>query len=448
MSSLTYSLIAVFVLLAANAFFVAAEFALVKIRGYQLDQAVHQQRRAALLSARMHNKLDAYLAACQLGITMASLGLGWVGEPAVAALLEPLLSKVGITGPALHTISFIVGFLIFSSLHIVVGEQVPKTYAIRKPTPVTLALAYPLHWFYRLVFPLNWLLDRANAGILRLLGIRGGPHHEIISEDEISAIVDESEAHGELEQKTAEIIRKAFLFDDQTVHEIMVPWSNVDKLRLTSDSDTNKEIVVRTQRSRFPVLDGKGNVIGVLATKDLTTAFLAEEKEVWASLSERLRAPMVVPPTLLISSLLERMRATRTHMAIVVDEHGTYIGIVTLEDMLEEIVGEIEDEWDVDDTVTPIEAVESGWRASGQLPLAALEDTVKIDIERHSQVGTLGGFVMQLLERLPKEGDVVEYGGHSFYVARMSGRQVQTILISPSGTRHEKSSGSLEKEAS
>ncbi|MGB5255891.1 MAG: hemolysin family protein, partial [Woeseiaceae bacterium] len=266
--------------------------------------------------------------------------------------------------------------------------------------------------------------------------------------DEISAIVDESEAHGELEQKTAEIIRKAFLFDDQTVHEIMVPWSNVDKLRLTSDSDTNKEIVVRTQRSRFPVLDGKGNVIGVLATKDLTTAFLAEEKEVWASLSERLRAPMVVPPTLLISSLLERMRATRTHMAIVVDEHGTYIGIVTLEDMLEEIVGEIEDEWDVDDTVTPIEAVESGWRASGQLPLAALEDTVKIDIERHSQVGTLGGFVMQLLERLPKEGDVVEYGGHSFYVARMSGRQVQTILISPSGTRHEKSSGSLEKEAS
>ncbi|MGB5258433.1 MAG: CNNM domain-containing protein, partial [Woeseiaceae bacterium] len=176
MSSLTYSLIAVFVLLAANAFFVAAEFALVKIRGYQLDQAVNQQRRAALLSARMHNNLDAYLAACQLGITMASLGLGWVGEPAVAALLEPLLSKVGITGPALHTISFIVGFLIFSSLHIVVGEQVPKTYAIRKPTPVTLALAYPLHWFYRLVFPLNWLLDRANAGILRLLGIRGGPH--------------------------------------------------------------------------------------------------------------------------------------------------------------------------------------------------------------------------------------------------------------------------------
>lgn len=446
MSSLTYSLVAVIILLAANAFFVAAEFALVKIRGYQLDQAVGQQRRAAVLSARMHGNLDAYLAACQLGITMASLGLGWVGEPAVAALLEPALSKAGITGPALHTISFLVGFLLFSSLHIVVGEQVPKTYAIRKPTPVTLALAYPLHWFYLLVFPLNWLLDRANAGILRLLGIRGGPHHEIISEDEIGSIIDASEAHGELEQKTAEIIRKAFLFDDQTVLEVMIPWVSVDKLRTTSDADTNKEIVIRTQRSRFPVLDGKGNVVGVLATKDLTTAFIAEEQDVWASLSERLRSPMVVPPTLLISSLLERMRSTRTHMAIVVDEHGTYIGIVTLEDMLEEIVGEIEDEWDVAEIVAPIEAVESGWRANGQLPIAVLEETIGIEIERHSQVGTLGGFIMQLLERLPKEGDAVESGGFRFHVARMEGRQVQTVSISPLGTRQGKPAGNPGKD--
>ena len=441
MSSLTYSLVAVVILLAANAFFVAAEFALVKVRGYQLDQAVSQQRRAAILSARMHANLDAYLAACQLGITMASLGLGWVGEPAVAALLEPLLARVGVTGPALHTISFVIGFLIFSSLHIVVGEQVPKTYAIRKPTPVTLALAYPLQLFYWLVFPLNWLLDRANAGILRMLGVAGGPHHEVISEDEISAIVDESEAHGELEQKTAEIIRKAFLFDDQTVREVMVPWVNVDKLRLANTAEANKEIVASTLHSRFPVLDEKGNVAGILATKDLTAAFVEEEKNVFGSLTGRLRTPLVVPPTLLISSLLERMRATRTHMAVVVDEHGTYIGVATLEDMLEEIVGEIEDEWDVDEIIAPIEAVDSGWRASGQLPLAVLEETVGISIERHAQIGTLGGFVMQLLERLPKEGDAVESAGYQFYVARMRGRQVETVLIAPTGARKSKKPG-------
>jgi magnesium and cobalt transporter len=218
----------------------------------------------------------------------------------------------------------------------------------------------------------------------------------------------------------------------------MVPWVNVDKLRLANTAEANKEIVVSTLHSRFPVLDEKGNVAGILATKDLTAAFVEEEKNVFGSLTGRLRTPLVVPPTLLISSLLERMRATRTHMAVVVDEHGTYIGVATLEDMLEEIVGEIEDEWDIDEIIAPIEAVESGWRASGQLPLAVLEETVGISIERHAQIGTLGGFVMQLLERLPKEGDAVESAGYQFYVARMRGRQVETVLISPTGARKSK----------
>ena len=431
MSSLGISLVSVVLLLAANAFFVAAEFALVKVRGYQLDQAVGEKRRGAALTLRLHRNLDAYLAACQLGITMASLGLGWVGEPAVATLLEPLLSRVGVTGQSLHTISFIIGFLLFSSLHIVVGEQVPKTYAIRKPTPVSLALAYPLHWFYRLVFPLNWLLDKTNAGVLRLLGVRGGPHHEVISEDEISAIVGQSEAHGEIEGKTAEIIRKAFLFDDQTVREVMLPWVQVDKLQLTASVEDNKKTVITTLHSRFPVLDAKRNVVGVLATKDLTNALVAGEERVWETLADRLRTPMVVPATLLLSSLLERMRSTRTHMAIVVDEHGTYTGIATIEDMLEEIVGEIEDEWDNAEIVAPIETVGSGWRASGQLALAILEDTVDIAIERNPDITTLGGFVMQQLERLPEEGDTFETSGLKFSVARMSGRQVQTVSITP-----------------
>jgi len=431
MSSLGYSLVAVVMLLTANAFFVAAEFALVKVRGYQLDQAVSQQRRAAILTVRLHKNLDAYLAACQLGITMASLGLGWVGEPAVAAMLEPLLSRVGITGPSLHTISFLIGFLMFSSLHIVVGEQVPKTYAIRKPTPVSLALAYPLHWFYLLVFPLNWLLDKTNAGILRLLGVRGGSHHEVITEDEISAIVDESEAHGEIEGKTAEIIRKAFRFDDQTVRDVMLPWIQVDKLLLAASADENRQTVVKTLHSRFPVLDRKRNVAGILATKDLTAALAAGDQDIWKSLADRLRPAMVVPATLLVSSLLERMRATRTHMAIVVDEHGNYVGIATIEDMLEEIVGEIEDEWDDDEAIAPIEAVGSGWRASGQLPLALLEQTLDIELDRGSEISTLGGFVMQHLERLPEEGDTIEFAGLKFSVARMAGRQVQTVSINP-----------------
>ena len=430
MQTIGYSLVAVLILLAANAFFVAAEFALVKVRRFQLKQALADGRHAAALSIRMHRNLDAYLAACQLGITMASLGLGWVGEPAVAALLEPALSRFGVSEQSLHTISFLVGFLLFSSLHIVIGEQVPKTYAIRKAQPVTLFLAYPLLWFYWLVFPLNWLLDRANAGILKLIGVAEAPHHEIISEDEISSIVDDSEAHGEIEEQTAEIIRKAFRFDDQTVHEVMVPWTNVATLNLSAGPSATKTIILETQHSRFPVIDAVGDVVGILATKDLIAALLGEEKDLWKSMESRVRPPLVVPKSLLISSLLERMRSTRTRLAIVIDEHGNYIGIVSLEDMLEEIVGEIEDEWDTEQAEAPIVETATGWNVSGRVQFLQIVSILEQDLAVEPGVTTLGGWVMARLGRLPKEGDQIQEAGHDFLVAKMNGRRVDIVSIS------------------
>jgi CBS domain containing-hemolysin-like protein len=430
MGTIGYSLVAVLFLLAANAFFVAAEFALVKVRGFQLNQALEEGRRTAKLSMRMHRNLDAYLAACQLGITMASLGLGWVGEPAVSALLEPSLSKLGVSEQSLHTISFLVGFLVFSSLHIVIGEQVPKTYAIRKAQPVTLALAYPLLWFYWLVFPLNWLLDRANAGVLKLIGVAEAPHHEIISEDEISSIVDDSEAHGEIEEKTADIIRKAFRFDDQTVREVMVPWTDVATLSLSAPPSVNQAIVIETLHSRFPVTDAAGDVIGVLATKDLITTLLGHEDDVWSSIEDRLRPPLVIPRSLLISSLLERMRSTRTRLAIVIDEHGNYVGIVSLEDMLEEIVGEIEDEWDTDAAVEAIVETSTGWDVGGQVLLSQVELILRQSFAPEAGVTTLGGFVMARLGRLPREGDHIQESGYDFLIVKMKRRRVDKVTIS------------------
>jgi len=296
---------------------------------------------------------------------------------------------------------------------------------------VTLSLAYPLHGFYLLVFPLNWLLDRANAAVLRLLGVGGTPHHEVITEDELSAIVDESEAHGELEQKTADIIRKAFRFDDQTVRQIMVPWVDVVKLRLSSPSGENEATVVETQHSRFPVLDQGGNVIGLLAAKDLMGRVMRGDSDPWGGINEFLRPPLVVPQSLLISSLLERMRSTRTHMSIVIDEHGTYIGIVTLEDLIEEIVGEIEDEWDTEESDLPIQADGTGWRASGQLSITQLESALGTTLEGGSGITTLGGLIMARLERLPQEGDTLEASGHEFLVAKMDGRRIRSVAIEP-----------------
>jgi len=214
---ITWSLIAVIFLLATNGFFVAAEFALVKARSFRIDAMAEQGNASAIMTRKIQHNLEAYLAACQLGITMASLGLGWVGEPAVAALLEPVLHSFGMSEQMIHSVAFITGFLVFSSLHIVIGEQVPKTFAIRKPEPMSLLIAYPLHWAYLAVYPLNWLLNRASGWILKMFGVKEATHGDIYTGDEIRGLVEASRDHGEIEYGQAKMLHNLFEFDQRLV---------------------------------------------------------------------------------------------------------------------------------------------------------------------------------------------------------------------------------------
>ena len=234
MSNETKGILVILILLAINAFFVAAEFALVKVRVFQIDQIADSGSRSAKLTQRIQRNLESYLAACQLGITMASLGLGWVGEPVVATLLEPMFHAIGVTGNAVHTTSFILGFLIFSSLHIIIGEQVPKTFAIRKSQPVSLWSAYPLHCFYLMAFPLNWLLNKASRSILALFNVEEATHGDIFSNDEIRGIINTSEQHGELNTDRATMLQNMFMFDSHTVQQIMMSRTDVETLDLKS----------------------------------------------------------------------------------------------------------------------------------------------------------------------------------------------------------------------
>ena len=216
------SLLIAILLLAANAFYVAAEFALVKSRGFRIDAMAEQNRFGGRLLKQMMGNIEAYLACCQLGITMASLGLGWVGEPTVAALLTPVLTELGMSDNALHFTSFLVGFLVFSSLHIVVGEQVPKTLAIREPVPVSQWIAYPLYLSYLLFYPLNWLLNAASRSILRILGVKESSQQEILTDYEIEGLVEVSAEHGKMEEGEAEYIQNVFRFGDLEVSDVMV----------------------------------------------------------------------------------------------------------------------------------------------------------------------------------------------------------------------------------
>jgi CBS domain containing-hemolysin-like protein len=265
-----FGIAAIVLLLLINAFFVAAEFALVKAKSFRINLLANQGSKTALLAQRIQNNLESYLAACQLGITMASLGLGWVGEPVVAALLEPIFHAISVPEQLLHPISFILGFLIFSSLHIVLGEQVPKTFAIRKAEPVSMWTAYPLHWFYLLAYPLNWLLNKASGSILALFKIEEASHADVLSDDEIRGIIDTSEKHGDLNTDKALMLQNMFEFDTHTVEQIMLPQNEVDGLDLQASWEDNFKIIHTTQHSRFPVFDGNpDNPVGILLVKDL-----------------------------------------------------------------------------------------------------------------------------------------------------------------------------------
>jgi CBS domain containing-hemolysin-like protein len=419
-------------LLAANAFFVAAEFALVKSRGFRIQSRADHGSRAARLTVEIHRNLDTYLGACQLGITMASLGLGWIGEPAVAVLLEPLFHKLGLSDRLLHAVSFLVGFLIFSSLHIVVGEQIPKTYAIRQAEPVAVGTAYLLRGFYVLIYPLNWTLSQASNGILRLLGIEPAVHDDVLTNEELCGPVDTSSKHGELEVEKAELLHNLFEIDQRSVSQIMVPRPEVDALNLRDSSEAHIKTMLHTRRSRLPVVDGdQDNLVGVLLIKDIYHEVLQGKLQPWQNLRQYLREPLVIPEISPISNVFESLRGTSAPMACVVDEYGVFTGIVTLEDLIEEIVGDVSDEPDTRFPDHPVVENKEGWIAHGLTPLSDVARITGLKPASGVDANTLSGLFMYRLGRIPRLNDEIIENGYRLRVAEMGERRVQQSVIRP-----------------
>jgi len=424
------SLFAVVLLLATNAFFVAAEFALVKARGFRIETLAANGGFAAKLTHKMQQDLEAYLAACQLGITMASLGLGWVGEPAVAALLRPLLLPLGFTETVLHSVSFLIGFTVFSSLHIVVGEQVPKTFAIRKPETMAVLCAVPLRVFYIFLFPLNWILNQASRGLLNMFGVKEASHSDVLSDTEIRGLVSTSAEHGTLGEEKAEMIHNLFRFGERSVERIMVPRLECDILRLDQSAEANIAVMRETRHSRFPVVEGAaGNLVGMVLMKDVVDSMLAGKTKPWGDLHDFCREPLDVPETLKIAALFDTMRAAKAHLACIIDEYGTFVGLVTLEDLLEEIVGDIADETDENKSEFPILPIPNGWQAHGLASLADVQRETGFEIEDAFNANTLSGLFMSRLERIPLPGDEITEGAYRFIVDTVKDRHVEAVVI-------------------
>jgi CBS domain containing-hemolysin-like protein len=428
MSSITVNLLLAVLLLAANAFYVAAEFALVKSRGFRVKAMVEQNRFGAHLLQSMMGNIEAYLACCQLGITMASLGLGWVGEPTVSALLSPLLQPLGLSEKVLHFTSFLTGFLVFSSLHIVIGEQVPKTFAIRQPTPVSQWIAYPLYASYLVFYPLNWLLNSASRGILSLFGVQEA-QHEILTDSEIEGLVEESATHGGIESGEAEYIQNVFRFGDLAVSDVMVHRTAMVMINADLPADELVGEVLATEYTRIPLWREKPeNIIGILHAKDLLRAIRASEGDTSRiNVSTIMRPAWFVPEMRPISEQLKAFRRRKTHFALVVDEYGEVEGMVTLEDILEEIVGDISDEHDV--VVAGVRTQPDGSVVvDGSVPIRDLNRAMDWHLP-DEEATTIAGLVIHEARSIPDRGQSFTFHGFRFRVLRRERNRITALRI-------------------
>lgn len=404
-------------LVVVNGFFVAAEFALVKIRLSRIEQMIADRRLFAKTARWLAQRLEHSLSACQLGITMASLALGAIGEPAFAHFVEPVLRALGVQSEALvHGVAFAISFTVVTALHLVVGEQAPKVFAIRKPEGLLLACALPLKIFYVFSYPLMVILSVSTDGLLRLLGASEKSKSAIpYTEEEIRALLREAHVHGNLTRSEHSLINAVFEFDDLVCRRIMVPRNDVDILDINDDAEAILAMMRRTKHTRYPVCNGSlDEVIGVLHVKDITGSNIHPGYD-WSPL---IRPPKKVPENMPISKLLRHFQGTHQHMAFVVDEYGMIIGIVTLENVLEEIIGDVADEFDV---VEP-EIVPDGQGAYivlGSTSVQAIENRLGIKFEE-ADVDTVAGLLVHQAERLLVAGDVIELPGVSAKVLSVS----------------------------
>lgn len=395
-------------LVLVNGFFVAAEFALVKIRLSRIEQMVAEGRMFAKTARWLAQRLERSLSACQLGITMASLALGAVGEAALEPWITPVLNWIGIDSELVqHAIAFTISFGLVTAMHLVIGEQAPKVFAIRKPEGLLLGCSLPLKIFYLLTYPLMYILSASTDWLLRILGATEKTKSGIpYSEEEIRALLREAHVHGNLSGSEHSLINAVFEFDDMVCRRIMVARNDVDYVDINEDTNTVLSMIRRTKHTRYPVCDGSlDEVLGVLHVKDLAGSNVQPGFQ-WTSV---MRPPKKVPENMPISKLLRHFQGTHQHLAFVVDEYGTIIGIVTLENVMEEIIGEVADEFD---TVEP-EIVPDGpdaYIVLGSTPVPVLENRFGIRFA-DADVDTVAGLLVHYAERLLSAGDVIELPG-------------------------------------
>lgn len=420
-------------LVAINAFFVAAEYAIIRVRRTRINELAEQAVFGAKVVQRLLTRLDTFLAATQLGVTMATLGLSLVGEPVMQRLVAPLFWAIHMQAnhPFVVAFSTAIGFAIITFVEVIFGELLPKWSVIENADRAACVVAYPMEAFASLFSPVIWLLHACSGAFARVFGLNPravGAHEVAHSEDEIVAIVEKAQQQGTIGESEAEIVDNVFEFAHTTAREIMVPRVDIIFLSTTWSLAQNVSRALESGRTRFPASDSDvDHIIGMIHVKDL----LALTNDPNAGLESIVRQMPVVPETKPIRDLLRELQSSHGHQAIVLDEHGGTAGLVTLEDILEELVGEIQDEYDEPE---PIEQVsENEFLVSSSVPIDDLIEELKIQIENEDEFETIGGYVLHALRLPAKEGAQARLDGFDITVAQIHGRRIRRLRF----VRHE-----------
>lgn len=429
-----WALLGALALVLANAFFVAIEFALVKVRQTQLEALVEQERPGAAAALAMRKNLDVWLSASQVGITLASLALGWIGEPAFAGVVAPLVNRIAPStesGQAIaHTIGVIIAFSIITFLHIVVGEQVPKTIAIAQAERTALVLSWPMRAFYVFAYPVIALLNGGTRFVLRLLGLSEKPeaHGDVLSEDELKMIFASSAEAGGIQGQRAELLARALSMVEKTARQVLVPRSQMKALDLELSIDENLALAWASGHTWLPVIRGSlDRVEGLINVKDL---FYLHGRHELKSLSQVQKPVLFVPENITLEQLLNEFKRRNKQIAVVVDEHGGTSGLVTLADVVAELVGKVAE---LGRKVDQMQKLPGGkLELPGTAQLDDIEHTLEVEFDvDKTQITTIAGFLMAKLGRVPASGDVWMMDDYRVVAVKADGPRVVTVRIEP-----------------
>jgi CBS domain containing-hemolysin-like protein len=425
-------LIAIFLVL-LNGFFVAAEFSIVKVRYSQIQLKAAEGNTMAKQAEHILKHLDAYLSATQLGITLASLALGWVGESALEHVFKSIFGNLGLnfSETSITTISVVCSFFFITIMHIVFGELVPKSIAIRKSESTALFIAYPLRVFTNIFRPFIWLMNALSNAFLRLIKIHPASDQDIHSTEELQLLVKQSADSGEIEEENYEIIKNAFDFTDHSAKQIMITRQNILSIDITDEKEEILNKILESGYSRLPVYeDSIDNIVGIFYTKEIIRAYVKKGSLQDFDFKDYIREPFFVVGSKKISDLLKVFQQKKQHLAIVIDEFGGTEGIITLEDILEELVGEIQDEEDEEEKLVDKIADNVFWIKSTQ-PLDEINEylPVNLPLSEEGEYNTLSGFIMHELGDIPEENQEFDFKNYHFKILKMQNKSVELVEI-------------------